>query len=79
MGPVNRDKVEDTIRAGGLSSGKRDEFAKLMEIWFKDGQRRGNFCKSSPAPPQNFLGWGVLVVLSLVVGVASRFLGCASE
>ncbi len=22
------------------------------------GRRRGNFCKSSPAPPQNFLSFG---------------------
>ena len=42
-----------------------------------DGLRRGNFCKSSPAPPQNFLGLGVLAVLNLVAGVESRFLGYA--
>ena len=41
------------------------------------GLRRGNFCKSSPAPPQNFLSWGGVRVRERAGDGASRFLGYA--
>ena len=44
------------------------------------GYGGGNFCKSSPRAPLKTFELGArLVVLRLVAGAASRFLGYASE